>query len=193
MFKNTMTFLVFALFLPLGKGCAVAAGDLGSSVAAAAGVPQIAAFLPMKDTVPKTSALAIDGIWKISANGKRIRIEAGRAYALDPWVHAFTLKIATDMVVVKNFRRTETGLYAAEDLPLMATTTYRLEPTGQLAVTAKTFFGPVPFKLLPIGLDNPSAFNQEMSGAGFGEISIPSSGFGSQGNEEEEYDKEYDE
>ncbi len=202
MTQNKIAILVFALFLPLGKGCAVAAGDMGAMAASAAGVPQIPAFLPMQHTVAKSHALAIDGIWKIDANGKRIRIEEGRAYAVDPWVHAFTLKIAADMVVMKEFRRTDIGVYAANDLPLLAASTFRLQPTGQLAVIAQTLLGPISYKLLPVGLDSPNAFNRELKSAGFNRVSVPNSGLGdvaaddedeSEEDEDEDEDEDNDE
>lgn len=193
MTQNKIAILVFAFFLPLGKGCAVAAGDMGAMAASAAGVPQIPAFLPMQHTVAKSPALAIDGIWKIDANSKRIRIEEGRAYAVDPWVHAFTLKIAADMVVMKDFRRTDIGMYSANDLPLLAASSFRLQPTGQLAVVAQTLLGPISYKLLPVGLDSPSAFNREMEGAGFDQVSVPNSGLGDAAVDDEgesEYESE---
>ena len=36
----------------------------------------------------------------ISANRKRVRIQAGRAFAVDPWLHLFVLKIEPMMVVI---------------------------------------------------------------------------------------------
>ena len=44
---------------------------------------QIAAFLPNKDAVPISKAMAIDGDWRINTIGKVIRIEGGRAYAVE--------------------------------------------------------------------------------------------------------------
>ena len=70
-------------------------------------IPQIPAFLPMMTAVPVTQAQPIDGIWTISSLGKRIRIEGGRAYAVDPWVHMFVLKIQPGMVVIKDIQAAE--------------------------------------------------------------------------------------
>jgi len=47
-----------------------------TNVTAAQTVP---AFLPMKEAVPRSQPADIDGVWRISTIGKRIRIEAGRA------------------------------------------------------------------------------------------------------------------
>lgn len=72
-------------------------------------IPQIPAFLPMAHTVAKTQPMPIDGTWTISATGKQIRIEGGRAYAVDPWVHLFVLKIQPNMVVIKDIKPTGPG------------------------------------------------------------------------------------
>ena len=93
--------------------------DMTQALAEAAGIPQIPAFLPDKYSVTRSEALPIDGVWMISTIRKKIRIEQGRAYALDPWLHLFVLKVQPDMVVMQNFRRTDAGRYAADDLPLM--------------------------------------------------------------------------
>ena len=74
-------------------------------VAACLSVPgnasaQSPAALPMKDSVPASQSSAIDGVWTISTLGKRIRIEGGRAYAVDSWIHAFLWEVQPDMVVL---------------------------------------------------------------------------------------------
>ncbi len=43
------------------------------------------AILPNKADVQATEVSPIDGDWIVSANNKRIRIDRGRAYALDTW------------------------------------------------------------------------------------------------------------
>ena len=86
-----------------------AAQDLSETIAEAVGVPQMDAFLPDKYSVAETQALPIDGVWMISSIRKNIRIEKGRAYAVDSWLHLFTLKVQPDMVVLQNFQRTGSG------------------------------------------------------------------------------------
>lgn len=71
---------IFTLCL-MASACAVQPGQ------------HIPAFLPMADSVPRSESLDIDGIWRINTLGKRIRIEDGRAYAVDDWLHLFTLHV----------------------------------------------------------------------------------------------------
>ena len=37
--------------------------------------------------------MPIDGMWRIDSVGARVRIEGGRIFALDPWVHLFIWQI----------------------------------------------------------------------------------------------------
>ncbi len=73
--------------------CALLLSASFTSAHAQGQVPQVPAFLPNETDVPMGQKLPIDGDWIISTIHKRIRIEGGRAYALDPWVHLFVLKI----------------------------------------------------------------------------------------------------
>jgi hypothetical protein len=75
-------------------------------------VPHIPAFLPVMTDVPMTEKLPIDGEWMVNTIRKRIRIEGGRAYAVDPWLHLFVLKVEPLMVVLKELRRTGPGQYS---------------------------------------------------------------------------------
>jgi len=150
------------LFFFMGVGTVQANPMMGQ-------IPQIPAFLPMASAVPMTVKTPIDGEWVIDIIGKRIRIEAGRAYAVDPWLHAFVLKIQPGMVVVKDMRRVANGQYEANDLPLMGRWVARLNPSGMLNVNVAGVLGPVNFNLQPIRLDNPTAFEAEkMGGQGIG-------------------------
>ena len=112
-------------------------------------IPQIPAFLPKVDSVPASGKSRIDGVYRISSIGKRIRIERGRAYALDPWLHLFVLKIEPRMVVVKNIRR-QSGQYVGEDLPLLGAWT-ATPNNGNLDVTVAGAFGPVKYQLIREG------------------------------------------
>ena len=120
-------------------GCAgteaIAAGTMGDAFAAAAGIPQMDAFLPYATQVPETEPLSIDGDYKISTLGKTIRIDKGRAYAIDPWTHALTLKIRPNMVVIKDIRQTGARTYTGEDLPLLGTSTMTALPDGRISVS----------------------------------------------------------
>lgn len=131
-------------------------------------LPQIPAFLPTLDQVVATQAMPIDGTWLIPSIGKKIRIEAGRAYAVDPWLHLFVLQIQPGMVVIRNIAPTAPGTYSGEDLPLMGTFNARVQPDRALAVSVATLVGPINYKLVPMQLDNPQWFAQEMQASGVG-------------------------
>lgn len=138
------------------------AQDLTEAIADAAGIPRMDAFLPDRYSVEETEALPIDGVWMISANRKKIKIENGRAYALDPWLHLLTLKIQRDMVVMQNFHRVGPGRYQADDLPLLGPATMQLENNGNLSVSVAGALGPVRYKLIKRDVDDDRGFQSEL-------------------------------
>ena len=138
------------------------AQDLSEAIADAAGIPRMDAFLPDRYSVEESEALPIDGVWMISANRKKIKIENGHAYALDPWLHLFTLKIQRDMVVMQNFQRTGPGKYQADDLPLLGPATMQLEDNGNLSVFVAGALGPVRYKLIKRKVDYSGRFQSEL-------------------------------
>ena len=127
-------------------------------------IPQIPAFLPMMHTVPAGETTPIDGEWIVTSINKRIRIQAGRAYAVDPWVHLFVLKIQPLMVVLTDIRRVGSGEYSGQDLPLMGGFTARLDSSGNLSVSVAGALGPANYTLAPISQDDPQLFNDEKNG-----------------------------
>lgn len=126
-------------------------------------IPQIPAFLPMAMDVPISKRMPIDGEWMINDIRKRIRIEGGRAYAVDSWLHLFVLKVQPMMVVSQDWRRTAPGKYAGKDLPLMGEFSATLAANGYLSVRVAGMFGPVNLTFSPIRLDNPRLFEREKS------------------------------
>lgn len=142
-----------ALSLFASAGCAgteaLAAGPMGDAFAAAAGIPQMDAFLQYETQVSPTEALPIDGDYTISTLGKRIRIDRGRSYALDPWTHAMTLKIRPNMVVAKDFRQISATEYTSQDLPLLGTATMKVQPDGRIAVNVASI-PPYSYFLIPV-------------------------------------------
>ena len=170
--KLTYVVLTMVTVIHLG-GCAMAAGDLGAMAASAAGVPQMNAFLPNKNSVPAMQPSSIDGIWTISSIGKKIRIEGGRAYAIDGWLHAFTLKVQPDMVVSKNIQASGRGQFVADDLPLMAKANYEIQSNAQINVVASTLMGPARWALIPVSLDNPRRYQRELQKLGFPRTNLP--------------------
>lgn len=151
-----------------------AAQDMSEAIAKAAGVPEIPAFLPDKYTVQAADPLAIDGVWMISSLRKKIRIDQGRAYAVDPWLHMFVLRVMPDMVVMQNMRRTGEGRYEADDLPLMGPAVMDLDPKGNLNVTVQGAFGPVKYGLVRLEALYPEELSSEVHAATGQTISIAS-------------------
>jgi hypothetical protein len=129
-------------------------------------IPQIPAFLPMASSVPQTTQYPIDGEWMINQIGKRIRIERGRAYAVDPWVHLFVLKIQPLMVVIKDIKRTGKGKYVGEDLPLMGKFTGTMTSDGTMNVHVAGALGPVNLTFSPVRMDDQRKFDNERSAGG---------------------------
>ncbi len=127
-------------------------------------IPQIPAFLPMMMDVPMTEKLPIDGEWMINDIRKRIRIEGGRAYAVDSWLHLFVLKVEPMMVVSQEWRRTGPGQYSGQDLPLVGPFTATLMPNGSMSVRVQGMFGPVNLTFSPIRLDDRRRFDREKAG-----------------------------
>lgn len=150
-------------------------------------IPEIPAFLPYASDVPMTKKLPVDGEWMINNIRKRIRIEGGRAYAVDSWLHLFVLKVQPLMVVQKNWRRTGKGRYTGEDLPLLGPFTATLDASGNMQMNVQGKLGPVNLTLSPVRLDSQRRFDQEIGGSG---------GSDDYSDDEEEYyedDEEYSE
>lgn len=139
------------------------AQDMIETALDAAGVPKVAAFLPDQFDVARTAPLPIDGVWRINTINKKIRIEQGRAYALDPWRHLFVLQISPGMVVLQDFRRTGPGVYAADDLPLLGPATLTLNRDGHLDVAVQGKMGPVNYRLIRLDAQYPDALSHELS------------------------------
>jgi len=122
-------------------------------------IPQIGALLPSVVDVPPADPLAIDGLWKISANDKLIRIDRGRAYAIDGWVHLFVLKIQPGMVVLRHLEEAKEGTYTGEDLPLAGPLAATLTGDRILDVKVAGKLGEARYQLIPQQLDEQAAFD----------------------------------
>ena len=171
--KTTISVCLSVLGLLMAGPQPAVAQDMSDFIAEAAGVPQIPAFLPDKYSVTRTQALPIDGVWMISTIKKKIRIEQGRAYAVDPWLHLLVLKVQPDMVVLQNFRRTGPGQYGADDLPLLGPATMRLNAQGNMDVTVQGKFGPVRYALIRLEPQFPEALTAEVTAATGQTVDIP--------------------
>lgn len=126
---------------------------------------QLNALLPYKDSVERGRQLPIDGIYKISSTGSRIRIEGGRGYALDEWVQLIFV-IRENMVTMQNIKRVKAGRYTGYDLPLLSNATLTLQANGTIKVGVQTITGPSAFLLTPLSVDDPNGFNTERVAAG---------------------------
>ena len=156
--------LIRCLVLPLAAAGLITSPALDSPAhAQAVGIP---AFLPDQGAVPATRPMPLDGIWQVSTNGKRIRIEGGRAYALDGWNHMLVLQIRPGMVVIRNITPTAPGRYSGDDLPLMGRWNAQVESSRSLLVSVQGQMMPASYRLTPLRLDNPAWFDQEMVVAG---------------------------
>ena len=102
---------------------------------------QIPAFLPNKDAVPQTQAMAIDGDWRVNTINKVIRIERGRAYAVEGWLHAFVLRVQPDMVTIRNIQQINDAEYVGDDLPMMGRVTMKLVAPDRIEASVPGMFG----------------------------------------------------
>lgn len=118
---------------------------------------QIPGLLPKAEQVAVTEPMAIDGVWKIRELGKHIIVEAGRAYALESWIHAFVFEIQPEMVVLRNFKQQAPNVYVADDLPLMAKANMVVEEDGSITATVASLV-PVTYHLDPVELFYPQHF-----------------------------------
>ena len=126
-------------------GAALLAGTaLGASEPVNAQIP---AFLPNKDAVPATDPMAIDGDWRVNTIGKVIRIDSGRAYAVDGWTHALVLQVQPDMVTIQNIQQTGDTEYVGDDLPLMGKVTLRHVAPDRIEASVPGLFGPIRYTL----------------------------------------------
>jgi hypothetical protein len=148
------------------------AQDAVEAMLDAAGVPKVAAILPDQYSVAKTEPLPIDGVWRVNTINKKIRIEQGRAYAVEPWRHLFVLEVQPGMVVLQNFRRTGVGTYSADDLPLVGPATMTLTADGNLDVVVKTKLFPIRYRLIRLESQYPEALSQEIAAVG-GHATLP--------------------
>ena len=122
----------------------------------------LGAALPGRYAVDLGAPLPIDGIWRISTNNKRIRIERGRAFAVDGWNHVLLFRVEPEQVTMTDIRRDEPGLYLGRDILLGGDARMSLREDGNLDVSVATFPFPAKFALIREALDDPDAISGEM-------------------------------
>jgi len=118
--------------------------------------------LPSRYEIERGPPLPIDGVWKLSTNGKRLRIEGGRVFAVDSWVHLIISRVYTDQVVMRDLHRMAAGIYEARDILINGDATLKLRKDGNFDVKVATFPFPVSFKLIREGVDDDAAFQSEL-------------------------------
>ncbi len=121
------------------------------------------AMLPLKQDVAATAVSAIDGDWVVSTLNKRIRIDRGRAYALDAWQHAVLWTVQPDMVVIRDIESVGDGIFEGDDLPLLGRARIQRLDNGSLDVTVSTALGPVNYQLVPVANPGVDPWNEEDS------------------------------
>ena len=121
----------------------------------------VPALLPDKTTEPPGPPMPIDGIWRIDAVGARVRIEGGRMFALDPWLHLFVMQIKPGMIVTKDIERVGPGRYTGYDLPNLGTWTGTLNDNQQLQVRIAGKLAPIELVLTSLAPDDVKTFRAE--------------------------------
>ncbi|MEM7778492.1 MAG: hypothetical protein AAF732_23170 [Pseudomonadota bacterium] len=131
---------------------------------------QIAASLPMVDTVAQGEATDADGTYVVSTINKRITIENGRAYVIDPWNTALIFTVKAGMVTLQNFRQTGPNSFEADDLPMMGKVVFNRQPNGTLQGVVKGAMGEAKYALVP------TEYASVGDGSGGGDVGVGGGG-----------------
>lgn len=113
------------------------------------GATQAQAQLPDVASVEPGEATDADGTYVVSTINKRITIENGRAYVIDPWTQALIFRIKPGMVTLQNFRQTGPDTFEADDLPMMGKVVFNRQPNGTLQGVVQGAFGEAKYALVP--------------------------------------------
>ncbi|WP_298302108.1 caspase family protein [uncultured Erythrobacter sp.] len=122
----------------------------------------LGAALPGRYAIDLGAPLPIDGVWRISTNDKRLRIERGRAFAVDGWNHALLFRVEPEQVTMTDMRREAAGSYLGRDILLNGDAQLTLRADGNLGVKVSTFPFPVEFVLIREALDDPATLEEEL-------------------------------
>ena len=91
--------------------------------------------------------MEIDGDWRVDTIDKVIRIDRGRAYAVEGWTHAFVLQVQPDMVTIRNIQQTNDDEYVGDDLPMMGRVTLRHVSHDRIEASVPGLLGPARYTL----------------------------------------------
>ena len=110
---------------------------------------QVPAALPSVESVEPGEATSADGTYVVSTINKRITIENGRAYVVDPWTTGLIFRVQEGMVTLRNFRETGPDTFEADDLPMMGKVVFNRQPNGTLQGVVKGVMGEAKYALVP--------------------------------------------
>lgn len=110
--------------------------------------------LPDRYAVTAGEALPIDGVWRLSTNGKRMRFDRGRAFAVDGWNFSVVFRVQPDQVTMVDIRQEKPGVFIARDILLNADSELTLREDGNLDVRVATWPLPTKFVMIREGLDS---------------------------------------
>lgn len=127
---------------------------------------QMAAMLPTADSVEPAAPTDADGTYMVSTINKRITIDRGRAYVVDPWTHALVFRVQRGMVTLQNFRQTGPDQFEADDLPMMGKVVFTRQPNGTLQGVVQGAFGEAKYALVPANYSGGPAPDPSEGGSG---------------------------
>lgn len=126
------------------------------------GILGVKSLLPDRYALAAGPAQPIDGVWLISTIKKRVRIEGGRAFAVDGWRSALVFAVLPDQVTLKNLQHSGPGTYSGYDMAWMAKSDFKVRKDGNIDVLVHTFPFKTKYRLVKVGLDNPQAFAADL-------------------------------
>jgi hypothetical protein len=122
-----------------------------------------AASTPMKDDVPAGERLPIDGEWReTTAPGARFRIEAGRMWALEPYVSGGLWQVRAGQIELVNLKRTGPRTYIGWHLGYKGPYYLSLVGADRMAVLLRLPAGDYQSVLEKLSVDDATAFAAEL-------------------------------
>lgn len=137
---------------------------------------QNVADLPYYDDVEPGEPLEIDGVWNVVGLGKKVLIENGHSFVLDPWVHLFVIQVERGQVVSTSIRRSDETSFIAFDNLLQRQMNWKLNSDGSISASGTGFLAPS-FRMEPVELSYPEAFDElRLATVGGEEKPVPAAG-----------------
>lgn len=133
-------------------------GELRSSPR---GLISFKSALPDRYAITGSKTLPIDGVWRLSTNGKRMRFDKGRAFAVDGWNFSLVFRVEPDQVTMRDLRQTVPGKYEGFDILLNAPGKLKVRKDGNLEVEIATWPFPTKFQMIRVAIDHPASLDEE--------------------------------